>query len=71
MTSLIAKIGTWVGDGPTRKSAHTSQHHKKITLCHNAQTATLLINFGFSHVLQYTPFILNFSAPAFYTFLHN
>ena len=33
-----------------------------MTLCHNVQTATLLINFGFGHVLQYTPFILNFSA---------
>ncbi len=33
-----------------------------MTLCHNVQTATLLINFGFGHVLPYTPFILNFSA---------
>ena len=33
-----------------------------MTLCHNVQTATLLINFGFGHVLQHTPFILNFSA---------
>ena len=31
-------------------------------LCHNEQTAALLLNFGFGHVLQYTPFILNFSA---------
>ncbi len=33
-----------------------------MSLCHNAQTATLLINLGFGHVLQNTPFILNFSA---------
>ena len=33
-----------------------------MALCHNEQTATLLLNFGFGHVLQYTPFILNFSA---------
>jgi hypothetical protein len=26
------------------------------------QTAELLLNFGFGRVLQYTPFILNFSA---------
>ena len=32
------------------------------SLCHNVQTATLLINFGFGHVFQYTPFILNLSA---------
>ena len=31
-------------------------------LCHNAPTATLLINFGFGYVLQYTSFVLNFSA---------
>ena len=34
----------------------------KKALCHNEQTATLLFNFGFGHVLQYTPFILNLSA---------
>ena len=33
-----------------------------MTLCHNEQTAVLLLYFGFGHVLQYTPFILNFSA---------
>ena len=32
-----------------------------MTLCHNEQTAALLLNFGFGHVLQYTPFILHFS----------
>ena len=31
-------------------------------LCHNEQTAALLLNFGYGHVLQYTPFILHFSA---------
>ncbi len=31
-------------------------------LCHNEQTASLTLNFGFGHVRQYTPFILNFSA---------
>ena len=31
-------------------------------LCHNEQTASLPLNFGFGHVRQYTPFILNFSA---------
>ena len=31
-------------------------------LCHNEQTAVLLLKFGLGHVLQYTPFILNFSA---------
>ena len=35
---------------------------KKKALCHNEQTAALLLNFGFGHVLQYTPFILHFSA---------
>ena len=34
----------------------------KKALCHNEQTAALLLNFGFGHVLQYTPFILHFSA---------
>ena len=34
----------------------------KMTLCHNAQTATLLINFELGHVLQCIPFVLNFSA---------
>ena len=34
-------------------------------LCHNEQTAGLFLNFGFGHVLQYTPFILNFSALRF------
>ena len=33
-----------------------------MALCHNAQTAMLLIYFGFGHVLQFTPFTLNFSA---------
>ena len=33
-----------------------------VALCHNEQTAALLLNFGFGHVLQYTPFILHFSA---------
>ena len=31
-------------------------------LCYSAITVTLLINFGFAYVLQYTTFILNFSA---------
>ena len=31
-------------------------------LCHNEQTAVLFLNFGFGHVLQYTPFIFNFNA---------
>ena len=31
-------------------------------LCHNEQTAVLLLNSGLGHVLQYTPAILNFSA---------
>ena len=31
-------------------------------LCHNEQTAALLLNFGLGHVLQCTPVILNFSA---------
>ena len=35
---------------------------KNKALCHNEQTAALLLNFGFGHVLQYTPYILNFSA---------
>ena len=35
---------------------------KKEALCHNEQTAALLLNFGLGHVLQYTPVILNFSA---------
>ncbi len=30
-------------------------------LCHNERTASLPLNFGFGHVRQYTPFILNFS----------
>ena len=42
-----------------------------MSLCHNAQTATLLINFGLGYVHQYTPFVLNFNAPAFYAFLPN
>ena len=42
----------------------------KMTLCHNVQTATLLINFGLGHVLQCFPFVLNFSALRFYTFFH-
>ena len=33
-----------------------------MALCHNEQTATLLLNFGLGHVLQYTPVVLNFSA---------
>ena len=33
-----------------------------MALCHNEQTAALLLNFGLGHVLQYTPVILNFSA---------
>ena len=33
-----------------------------MALCHNEQTAALLLNFGLGHVLQYTPFILHFSA---------
>ena len=33
-----------------------------MTLCHKALFATLLIKFGFGHVLQYTPFTLYFSA---------
>ena len=32
-----------------------------MTLCYKAQTAMLFIKFGMGHVLQYTPFILNFS----------
>ena len=35
---------------------------KEKALCHNEQTAALLLNFGLDHVLQYTPVILNFSA---------
>ena len=35
---------------------------KKVALCHNEQTAALLLNFGLGHVPQYTPVILNFSA---------
>ena len=35
---------------------------KNKALRHNEQTAALLLNFGFGHVLQYTPFNLHFSA---------
>ena len=35
---------------------------KIMTMCHNAQIATLFSILGFSHVLLYTPFSLNFNA---------
>ncbi len=41
---------------------YCSHQDKTKALCHNEQTAALLLNFGFGHVLQYTPFILHFSA---------
>ena len=44
---------------------------EKRALCHNEQTAALLLNFGLGHILQYTSVVPQFQRLAFYSLLHN
>ena len=62
LIALKAPSSTWMRWKNKMSCLSGVLYPKKKALCHNEQTAALLLNFGFGHVLQYTPFILNFSA---------